>query len=72
MLCKTFDLLRNSPSSVPMYADEGELLVFGASLTSANLSKKYYASLGRFFIVRLMRLRFSSTSSTITFTISPT
>ena len=31
-----------------------------------------YPSLGRFFIVKPMRLRFSSTSRTITFTISPT
>lgn len=34
-----FDLLRNSPSTVSIYADECELLVFGASLTSVSLSK---------------------------------
>ena len=40
LLRKAFDLLRNSPSTVSIYADECELLAFGASLTSASLSKK--------------------------------
>ncbi len=39
LLRKAFDLLRNSPSTVSIYADECELLAFGASLTSASLSK---------------------------------
>ena len=39
LLRKAFDLLRNSPSTVSIYADECELLVFGAPLTSASLSK---------------------------------
>ena len=32
-----FDLLRKPDSTVPMYADESGLLVFGAPLTSARL-----------------------------------
>ena len=35
-----FDLQHNSNPTVPMYADGFELFVFGASLTSASLSKK--------------------------------
>jgi len=34
-----FDLLCNSPSTVSAYADEGELLVLTAFLTSGSLSK---------------------------------
>ena len=37
-----FALLRNSPSTVSTYADECELLVFDASLTSASLSKNRF------------------------------
>ena len=37
-----FDLLRNPVSTVPMYADESGLLVFGASLTSASLLKNKF------------------------------
>ena len=33
MLRKQFDLLRNSHSTVPVYADECELLAFGAFST---------------------------------------
>ena len=36
---RRFDLLRNSPSTVSIYADECELLAFDASLTFASLSK---------------------------------
>ena len=42
LLRKAFDLLRNSNLNVPMYAYRFELLVFGASLTSASLSKKSF------------------------------
>ena len=37
-----FALLRNSPSTVSIYADECELLVFDASLTSARVSKNRF------------------------------
>ena len=37
-----FALLRNPVSTVPMYADEPGLLVFGASLTSDSLSKNKF------------------------------
>ena len=37
-----FDLLHNSKPTVPLYADGFELLVFGASLTSASLSKNTF------------------------------
>ena len=37
-----FALLRNPVSTVPMYADEPGLLVFGASLTSDSLSKNNF------------------------------
>ena len=37
-----FDLLRNSLLIVSVYADRSELLVFGASLTSGSLSKKFF------------------------------
>ena len=36
MLRKHFDLLRNSHSTVPVYADECELLVFEALLTTCR------------------------------------
>ena len=39
-IARHFDLLRNSPSTVSAYADEGELLVLTDSLTSASLPKK--------------------------------
>ena len=39
LLRKNFDLLRNSHSTVPSYADEWELLVLTALLTSGILSK---------------------------------
>ena len=48
LLRKGFDLLRNSPSTVSIYADECELLVLTALLTSARLSKnKSFDSLNR-------------------------
>ena len=37
-----FDLLRNSLLTVSIYADRSELLVFGAPLTSASLSKNLF------------------------------
>ena len=37
-----FDLLRNSPSTVSIYADECELLVLPALVTSASLSKNKF------------------------------
>ena len=37
-----FDLLRKPDSTVPMYADESGLLVFGAPLTSGSLSKNKF------------------------------
>ena len=37
-----FDLLRKPDSSVPMYADESGLLVFGAPLTSVRLSNNKF------------------------------
>ena len=40
MLRKHFDLLRNSHSTVLMYADECELLVFGAFLNSLSACRK--------------------------------
>ena len=36
LLRKHFDLLRNSHSTVPVYADECELLVFEALLTTCR------------------------------------
>ena len=36
---RRFDLLHKPDSTVPMYADESGLFVFGASLTSVSLSK---------------------------------
>ena len=46
LLRKGFDLLRNSPSTVSIYADECELLVLTALVTSARLSKnKFFDSL---------------------------
>ena len=40
LLRKHFDLLRNSHSTVPVYADECELLVFGAFLNSPSACRK--------------------------------
>ena len=40
MLRKHFDLPRNSHSTVPVYADECELLVFGAFLNSLPACRK--------------------------------
>ena len=42
LLRKAFDLLRNSPSTVSIYADECELLVLGSPLTSVSLSKNEF------------------------------
>ena len=41
MLCKTFDLLRNWHSTVSAYADERQLLVLTALLTSPNIKIRY-------------------------------
>ena len=40
LLRKYFDLLRNSHSTVLVYADECELLVFGAFLNSPSACRK--------------------------------
>ena len=40
LLRKCFDLLRNSHSTVLVYADECELLVFGAFLNSPSACRK--------------------------------
>ena len=40
LLRKHFDLLRNSHSTVLLYADECELLVFGAFLNSPSACQK--------------------------------
>ena len=40
LLCKVFDLLHNSHSSVPMYADECELLVLAALSVTYRRSQK--------------------------------
>ena len=40
LLRKHFDLLRNSHSTVLVYADECELLVFGAFLNSPSACRK--------------------------------
>ena len=42
LLRKGFDLQRNSPSTVSIYADECELLVFVPLLTSVSLSKNKF------------------------------
>ena len=42
---KHFDLLRNSHSTVPVYADECELLVFGAFLNRPSAGRKQGADL---------------------------
>ena len=42
LLRKCFDLQRNSPSTVSIYADECELLVFVPLLTSVSLSKNKF------------------------------
>ena len=45
LLRKHFDLLRNSHSTVPVYADECELLVFGAFLNRPSAGRKQGADL---------------------------
>ena len=40
LLCKDFDLLRNSRSTVPMYAGERELLVFRTFSQSVSVLGK--------------------------------
>ena len=48
-----FDLLHKPDSTVPMYADESGLFVFGAPLTSARLSKNlFFDSLKRHFTMK--------------------
>ena len=42
LLCKDFDLLRNSRPTVPMYADERELLVFRTFLQSVSVPKRVF------------------------------
>ena len=44
MLRKHFDLLRNSHSTVPVYADECELLVFGAFSTVHQHAEKEFST----------------------------
>ena len=45
LLRKDFDLLRNSRPTVPMYADERELLVFRTFSQSVSVPKKVFDSL---------------------------
>ena len=62
LLRKHFDLLRNSHSTVPVYADECELLVFGAFLNSPSACRKgffdtlrgsgFFRSLKHFFSLK--------------------
>ena len=42
LLCKDFDLLRNSRSTVPMYADERELLAFRTFSQSVSVPKRVF------------------------------
>ncbi len=42
LLCKDFDLLRNSRPTVPMYADERELLVFRTFSQSGSVPKNSF------------------------------
>ena len=42
LLRKDFDLLRNSRPTVPMYADERELLVFRTFSQSVSVSKRVF------------------------------
>ena len=61
---------RASGRNQRIYA-EGQCSI-GPLRVRENQDKKPSYSFGRFFMVRLMRFRFSSTSSTATFTTSPT
>ena len=45
LLRKDFDLLRNSRPTVPMYADERELLVFRTFLQSGSVPKRFFDTL---------------------------
>ena len=42
LLRKDFDLLRNLPPTVPMYADGCKLLVFRTFLQSVSVSKMFF------------------------------
>ena len=42
LLCKDFDLLRNSRPTVPMYADEREFLVFRTFSQSVSVPKRVF------------------------------
>ncbi len=62
-----FALLRNPVSTVPMYADEPGLLVFGVSLTSVSLSKnKFFDRLKQPFL-RLLFLSKNAVKITLFF-----
>ena len=63
LLRKDFDLLRNSRPTVPMYADERELLVFRTFSQSVSVPKRVFrhaeqkTGLRRFFVQTVKKVR---------------
>ena len=64
MLRKDFDLLRNSRSTVPMYADERELLAFRTFSQSGSVPKKLFDTLQKTGMRRFLCYLFKYSSQT--------